>query len=182
MTERSNRKEQLVDALIADAKAQPRTPEAPLGGFTRTGRGGYLFVATTDEVAAMNPAVGPSTHEAYPHRYEPTFVAEIARCATSSDALPLERVAATADAALFMFPPPATDALARLTPDRLDFTKSRIDEIADQLMRSPNRPPKLQRGGASTAVLTLRGHCLEARTGQGREVYYWYWQQADAPP
>ncbi len=47
-------------------------------------------------------------------------------------------------------------------------------------MRSPNLPAKTQRSGAATAVVTLRGHCLEAREAEGREVYYWFWRRSDA--
>ncbi len=125
-------------------------------------------------------AVGPASDEAYPHRYDPAFVAEIGRCAAGGDSPePLRCVASGGGADLFMFPPAATDALAELTPERPDFTNTRLDEIADRLMASPALPPRAQRGGARTAVLTLRGHCLEARTVSGRELYYWFWQRAE---
>jgi hypothetical protein len=118
MTERPKRADEVVDALLADIKAQPRTPASPLGGMTRAGRGGYFVVATSDEVATLDLAVGPVSDEAYPHRYEPAFVAEIGRCAAGGDSPePLRCVASGGGADLFA----ALRALAELT-GRPDFS------------------------------------------------------------
>src|SRR5262245_35494611 len=170
----------VVDEFLKATKAQKRSPAAPLGALTRLGRGGYMFVATREETTRLNPAVGPtSTDNPYPHLYEPTFLAEIARCATAGDKFSaMECITSAGGATVYMFPAAATDVLAQLTPSRPDFTRLRIDEIADRLMSSPSRPPEYQRSGVTSAVLIVRGHCLEARAAQGREVYYWFWRQA----
>jgi hypothetical protein len=179
--DREQRVGEVADAFLTAIKAEKRSAEAPLGGHTSSGRGGYFFVATNEELAELDLAVGPATSEAYPHLYEPSYVAEIARCAIGSESpLPLEHVGSAGGAAVYRFPSAATDALAELTPARIDFARLRLDEITDRLMRSPGLPPKVQRGGAAAAVLTLRGHCLEARAVPGREVYYWFWRRADA--
>ena len=114
----------------------------------------------------------------YPHLYEPTFLAEIARCAIGGDGVSvMESIASAGGATVYMFPPAATDVLSQLTPSQPEFTEARISKIADRLMRSPNRPRKYQRSGVATAVLLVRGHCLTARSGSGREVYYWFWRR-----
>ncbi|MGC4093077.1 MAG: hypothetical protein QM756_35355 [Polyangiaceae bacterium] len=179
---RGHRADGVVDAFLATTKAQPPSPESPLGGLTGLGRGGYLLVATREEIAQMNAAVAPRSSEGrYPHLYEPTFLAEIARCAVAgSIASGMESVASAGGASVYMFAPSATDALSLLTPSRRDFTAQRIDEITELLMSSPSRPAEYQRGGVSSAVLIVRGHCLKARAAPGRELYYWFWRRAEA--
>jgi hypothetical protein len=177
-----SRADEVVEAFLTTTKAQSRSAASPLGGLTHLGRGGYVFVATREEIAQLNAAVGPrSPDDPYPHLYEPEFLAEIARCAmASSTSSAMESVASAGGATVYMFPPPATDALSQLTPSRADFTIQQIDEIADRLMSSPGRPAKYQRGGVRSAVLIVRGHCLEARAVPGREVYYWFWRRAQS--
>ncbi len=178
----ASRLEAVADAFLAAAKNQRGTPQAPLGTFSRLGRGGCFVVGTAEEIAALDVAVAPPM-ELYPHLYEPALLGDIALGALGRDhggVAALERVASAGGASLYMIPKAATDALAELTPARLEHTKARIAEITDRLMRSPNLPAKTQRNGAATAVVTLRGHCLEAREAEGREVYYWFWRRSDA--
>lgn len=171
----------VADGVLTAVKAQAPSAASPLGGLTHLGRGGRVFVATAEEAARLNPAVGPtSPDDPYPHLYEPTFLAEIARCATASDDVSeMESIASANGATVYMFPPAATEALSQLTPSRPALTRSRIDEITDRLMSSPRRPPRYQRGGVASAVLIVRGHCLKARAAPGREVYYWFWRRAE---
>ena len=138
-----------------------------------------MFVATAEETRRLNPAVGPtSVNDPYPHLYEPTFLAEIARCAVASDEfLEMESIASEGGATVYMFPPGATDALSQLTPSRRDFTKERSDDIADRVMMSSRCPPQYKRSGVVSAVLIVRGRCLEARAAPSREVYYWFWRK-----
>ncbi len=176
------RSDEAVDAFLTATKAQPRSPASPLGGLTYLGRGGYVFVATREEIAQMDPTVGPKSPDGpYPYLYEPTFIAEIARCAmASSTSLGMESVASAGGATVYMFPPTATDALSQLTPSRSDFTTRRLDEIADRVKSSPSCPAEYQLGGVRSAVLIVRGHCLEARAAPRREVYYWFWRRAES--
>lgn len=169
------------DDFLAATKAEPRTPASPLGGLTRLGRGGYFFVATPEEAERLNPAVGPASLDSpYPHLYEPTLLAEIARAALASAAFSeMDIIASEGGATIYLFPPAATDALSELTPSRREFTSSRIDEITDRVMSSPRCPPKYKRSGISTAVITVRGHCLVARAAPPRQVYYWFWRKQE---
>lgn len=168
------------DAFLKTTRAELRSPASRLDALAHLGRGGYMFVATRDEIDRMNPALGPDLPDSpYPHLYEPNFLAEIARCAIASDMFSaMESIAAAAGATIYLFPPAATDVLSQLTPARPDFTNVRIDEITDRFMNSPNCPPEYKRGGVRSAILIVRGYSLEARAASGRDVYYWFWRQA----
>ena len=52
-----HRADEVVDQFVTRTKAQPPAPSSPLGGLTHLGRGGYVFIATREEIEQMNPAV-----------------------------------------------------------------------------------------------------------------------------
>jgi hypothetical protein len=161
----------------------------------RLPKAGYFFAATQEQVAALDLVAGPKSpinmpgsksarplvsEGTFPYTYDPSFLSVMARCVLPNRAYgtdSLEPVQVAHEVTLYRFPKHVTDALAELTPDRPEHTRSVIRTIADRLMEhsEPNR--KMTPNRVYDAVLFVRGYALKAspRTS-GKELYYWFRQ------
>jgi hypothetical protein len=150
---------------------------------------GFLFVATPDEVAAMNILVGPTRPMtaagskrpvplrecSFPNTYPPyVFDILLSVLLPKTDSPKLKMVREQAPFAVYIFPKEATDLLSALTPDKADFTRQQISSIAEQMFQHPAIQERFKLTGVATLVLTVRGHALKAVPRSGPlDIYYW---------
>ena len=116
-----------------------------------------------------------------PHRYEVWFLDMIVSVISpSTHGLTMELVRSDGAIALYRFPPPATDILAELTPERADFVKEEIGSITKRILECPEVREHYKEGGVYSAVLMVRGEVLRAvPRDSGKEVFYWCYRTAD---
>jgi hypothetical protein len=158
---------------------------------------GFPFVATSDEVAAMDMLVGPTRPMmpgkrggrrvmvrdcVIPHRMPVWFLDVIvSSISPSTRDLSLELVGSDGAIALYRFPSQVMDRLSEFTPDRVDFVREEIDSITKRVLERREVREHYREGGVRGAVLEIRGDALKAvPRGSGKEVYYWCYRTADS--
>ena len=158
---------------------------------------GFPFVASPEEIAAMDMLVGPTRPMlptkrgggrvmvrdcVIPHRSHGWFLdVLVSALSPSTRGLSLELVASDGAIALYRYPAPAIDILSEFTPDRAAFVTEEITAIAKRAMDHPQVRERYKEGGVTGALLTVRGDALKAvPRGSGREVFYWCYRTADA--
>ena len=158
---------------------------------------GFFFVATTEEVSAMDMLAGPTRpmtlgkkdgrrvlirDAVIPHRYHIWFLdVLISAVSPSTHGLSAELIRDAGPAALYRIPRQVTDVLSQFTPDRVDFVMSEVSSITSRVWSVPEVPKYYKEGGVSSAVLMVRGDALKATPrASGKEVYYWCYRTADA--
>jgi hypothetical protein len=155
---------------------------------------GFPFVATSDEVAAMDMLVGPTRPMmpgkrggrrvmvrdcVIPYRWQVWFLDAIV--SSFSADLRMELVRSDGAMALYRFPPKIVDALSALTPGQPAFTKTELDSMTDKVMPHPDVQRQYQRGGVFAALLFIRCDALKAvPRNSGKEVYYWCYRTTEA--
>lgn len=157
---------------------------------------GFSFVATQNEVTAMDMLVGPTRPMlpgkrggrrvlvrdcAIPHRYQIWFLDSIASALSPATlGLSLELVGSDGAIALYRFPPQGIDILSEFTPERAGFVEEEIALIAKRVMERPEVALQYKDGGVRAAVHLLRGDSLKAvPRREGKEVFYWCYRTAD---
>ena len=158
---------------------------------------GFPFVATADEVAAMDILVGPTRPMmpgkrggrrgmvrdcVIPHRTQPwLFDTIVSAISPSMSGLSLDLVGSDGSIALYRFPIQATDILSEFTPARADFVGAEITAITKRVMERQEVSEQYKEGGVSSAVLMVRGEALKTvPRGAGKEIFYWCYRTADA--
>ena len=158
---------------------------------------GFPFVATAEEITAMDLLVGPTRPMlpgkrggrrvmvrdcVIPHRYPPWFFDVIVSAISASTRdLRLEFVQSEGATALYRFPTQVTDILSEFTPARADFVISEVATITKRILEHPAVSKYYKEGGVSSAVLMVRGDALKTvPRSSGKEVYYWCYRTADS--
>ena len=158
---------------------------------------GFPFVATKEEIAAMDIFVGPTRPMlpgkrggrramvrdcVIPFRYQIWFFdVLVSSVSTSTHGLMLELVHSEGPIALYRFPAQVNDVLSEFTPARPEFVMEEVTLIAKRMLEHPEVLEHYKEGGVSTAVLMVRGEALKASPrSTGKEIYYWCYRTADA--
>jgi len=158
---------------------------------------GFSFVASHEEIAAMDMLVGPTRPMlpgkrggrrimgrdcVHPCRHHIQFLDVLASAVSpATRGSSMELVGSDGAVALYRFPLPVIDHLATLTPERGEFALEEISSIAKRVMADAKVPKHYQEGGVRAAVHMMRGDALKALPrGGGKEVYYWCYRSADA--
>jgi hypothetical protein len=150
---------------------------------------GYLFVASAEEVGAMDLEVGPTRPMSSgargkaavplrdlvpPYSHPPgLFVAMVRVIGAPDSGETMQVVREAGHTQVWRFPSAVTDELARLTPDRPEETLRVIATWAARVAREPEVPARYAPSGLESAFMSLRVEALKALPRDGtRELYY----------
>jgi hypothetical protein len=172
----------LIAALIAFIRQRPSPTIHSMHSFPSEGgqkarKRGYFFVATSQQIAAMDITEGPlaAISNDIPTIAEPSILDIIVAAICGTQAC-LGLIGAGDDALLYRFPDDACSWFRRLLPEDPKRTLAEIDRVADQLMQNPAiNSTSLKKGGVVALLLRVRGCALKTLEGdENQSLYYWF--------